>query len=204
MEAQDQSYVLNLQISKMEKKMDARLSNDEDVGTLLKKRLEEMEKEKKYFENQIGDHENTIARFEIENERKSKELLEAESWKVENVELKRKWGVLSVKVQHLEAELNNAYNKIHALRSLPEEQAKDAMVMADKERLEEENKELQIKLADLEKEHGILVQNYDKSSEVNQFKMKMYSLEPIVLSNSFVKPHVFVTNLGTLIVIEMV
>jgi predicted nuclease with TOPRIM domain len=112
--------------------------------------------------------------------------------------------VLSVKVQHLEAELNNAYNKIHELRSLPEEQAKDAMVMADKERLEEENKELQIKLADLEKEHGILVQNYDKSSEVNQFKMKMYSLEPIVLSNSFVKPHVFVTNLGTLIVIEMV
>jgi uncharacterized membrane protein len=55
--------------------------------------------------------------------------------------LKRKWGVLSVKVQHLEAELNNAHNKIRELRSLPEEQAKDAMVMADKERLEEENKE---------------------------------------------------------------
>lgn len=202
MEAQDQSYVLNLQISKMEKKMDARLSNDEDGGTLLKKRIEEMEKEKKYFENQIGDHENTIARYEIENERKSRELLEAESWKVENVELKRKWGVLSVKVQHLEAELNNAHNKIHELRS-PEEQAKDTMVMADKKRLEEENKELQIKLADLEKEHGIHVENYDRSSEVNQFKMTMYTSEPIVLSNFFVKLHVFDTNLGTLIAIEM-
>jgi hypothetical protein len=30
----------------MEKKMNARLSNDENGGTLLKKRLEEMEKEK--------------------------------------------------------------------------------------------------------------------------------------------------------------